>query len=116
MAFGPSPFGGGPFACNVSRIFQVLQQSFDVSRAVQHREDCEWRARGIVDDKIGVDAPELHRPGGEVFSLVTDFRRGGELLEGVLQRFEDPNRSIDAVIGDERANIVDIRLASGVRW
>jgi hypothetical protein len=96
-------------------LFAAFQQPFDIPRAVKEGDDGDWLARRVVHDEVGVNAPELHRPRGQVLSLVTDFRRGSELVERMLQGFQDVNRGVDAVLGNERADVVEIRLRLGVR-
>jgi transcriptional regulator with XRE-family HTH domain len=53
----------------------------------------------FVASAIRVDAQELQRSGGEVPSLVTDAGRCSELLEGVLEGFEDANRGVESCLG-----------------
>ena len=42
-----------------SSPFAILQEAFDISRAVQHGQDGERHAHEVVHDEVGVNAPEL---------------------------------------------------------
>jgi hypothetical protein len=88
----------GVFRDRVSRFFQsgslsrcragsdVLENLRDVPGPMQNCDHRERRTGGVVHHEVRVDAPEFHRPVGQILSSVADARRSGELLESLLER------------------------------
>jgi hypothetical protein len=64
----------------------------------------------VVHDQIRKDAPKPERAIGEVFSEVSDPGVLGEQLEGVLERVSNAKCGVDAVVGDELLELLDVRF------
>ena len=82
----------------------------DIPRSMEDGDNGEGCARGIVYDEVQKDAPELQGTFGEVLARMADAGVLREDLECLLQRVVDLERRLDAVLGDEDADLVDLAL------
>lgn len=88
----------------------VFQEVLNISGTVENGNDVERHAGWIVHNQVREDAPELHGSVGEVLAPVAQFGRLGQLIEGLLQGIPDAEGSGDAIVGDKRADRVDVLL------
>ena len=70
----------------------ALQQLFDISSAVEDRNNRERSAFRVVNDEIRVDTPELEWPAGQVFARVADAGPLGKLPDSVVNGVPHANR------------------------
>ena len=94
----------------------VLENLRDVPGPMQNCDHRERRTGGVVHHEVRVDAPEFHRPVGQILSSVADARPSGELLESLLERRQNAKGAVDAVLANELCDRSTSALALAVSW
>src|SRR5471030_556373 len=86
-----------------------LQNSLEVAHPVQHTHDLNGFRLRIVDDEVGIDRPEFHRPACEIVANVTCFRLAAEKVQRASDFLHNPARDCRARLLDEVAlNLVQV--------
>src|ERR1035437_1484686 len=87
-------------ACEEKGWAPSIENFLDVPHSVQHANDLNRLGLGIVDDEVGVDGPEFHRPAREVLANMAGPRFVAEKLESAADVLED-------LAGDCRAGLLN---------
>ncbi len=83
-------------------------RSRSTSRVISSAVIASGSLAGLYSTMLEYSVQEHHRPIREAVSPVTHFRRRGEPLERMFKAPENIRGGVDAVLGDERTDVVDV--------
>src|ERR1035438_10433201 len=96
-------------ACEEKGWAPSIENFLDVPHSVQHANDLNRLGLGIVDDEVGVDGPEFHRPAREVLANMSGPWFGAEKLHRAADFLKNLARDRRAgLLNEETLDLIQI--------